>query len=350
MIDYLEGYVLLAYRNHIVYLDVSKHVEESGQPDSSKVTEVKLEDSNLAFVDMDKSYKIVALQHMGLGEMTSLVLEHLKTRQIKFLRVDQPKAIDGTPSQKELRLVQLGQLNPSHLQPSPLLKYRTVAKIDKKTGNRYQASLVVRENGAFEVYSDFSLVNEYFNPQLQCVDIETDFDQFYLKFVKNVSEITDTSRVSNLEIEVRAVRHIWRNRISFSTMRPIKQIEKWNRVTHKRISRFFRLYTQILNFNMYMLVSHRNMISIYDMTQNSETGENTERHSTESSNGGWIKTFTFAKTAEAGEGGEASKEHIRKMFIKKRTKEERLAALQAKREKHKNETRNTFWLSSYNKY
>ena len=115
MIDYLEGYILLAYRNHIVYLDVSKHVEESGQPDSSKVTEVKLEDSNLAFVDMDKSYKIVALQHMGLGEMTSLVLEHLKTRQIKFLRVDQPKAIDGTPSQKELRLVQLGQLNPSHL-------------------------------------------------------------------------------------------------------------------------------------------------------------------------------------------------------------------------------------------
>ena len=29
MIDYLEGYILLSYRNHIVYLDVNKHVSES---------------------------------------------------------------------------------------------------------------------------------------------------------------------------------------------------------------------------------------------------------------------------------------------------------------------------------
>ena len=44
--------------------------------------------------------------------------------------------------------------------------------------------LVLRENGRFEVYSDFILVNQYFNPSLQCVDMETDFDQFYLKFVQ----------------------------------------------------------------------------------------------------------------------------------------------------------------------
>ena len=37
-------------------------------------------------------------------------------------------------------------------------------------------SVVVRENGAFEVYQDFSLVNEFFNPELECVDVETDFD------------------------------------------------------------------------------------------------------------------------------------------------------------------------------
>ena len=62
------------------------------------------------------------------------------------------------------------------------------------------------------------------------------------------------------------MRHIWRNRISFSTMRLLDQISKWDWVLHRRISRFCRLYTSILNFNMYMLVSHRNMISIYDMT------------------------------------------------------------------------------------
>lgn len=165
---------------------------------------------------------------MGVGEMTSLVLEHLETRQVRFLRVDTPSEMengDGTTSKKnKLKFVQLGVLNPSYLQTSPLLKYRTVAKVDEASGSRYQVSVVVRENGAFEVYSDFSLVNEFYNPQLECVDVETDFDQFYFKFVKNVGQITETSTVANLDYEIRAVRHLWRNRISFSTMRPVKQL------------------------------------------------------------------------------------------------------------------------------
>ena len=75
-----------------------------------------------------------------------------------------------------MNFVQLGVLNPTYLQESPLLKYRTVAKVDEATGDRYQVSVVIRENGAFEVYQDFSLVNEFFNPELECVDVETDFD------------------------------------------------------------------------------------------------------------------------------------------------------------------------------
>ena len=73
---------------------------------------------------------------------------------------------------------------------------------------------------------------------------------------------------------------------------------------------------------MYMLVSHRNMISIYDMTQNSETAENKN----EKSNGGWIKTLTFAKNPESdnNEEQERNKDHIRQMFIKKRPKAERI--------------------------
>ena len=69
--------------------------------------------------------------------------------------------------------------------PSKLLKLRSVSKVDPKTKKTYQVSVAVRENGRFEVYSDFMLVNEYFDPKLQCVDVETDFNQFYLKFVKN---------------------------------------------------------------------------------------------------------------------------------------------------------------------
>ena len=47
------------------------------------------------------------------------------------------------------------------LETSPLIKHRSVAKKDPKTGKLYTVSIVVRENGRFEVYSDFMLVYEY---------------------------------------------------------------------------------------------------------------------------------------------------------------------------------------------
>ena len=68
---------------------------------------------------------------------------------------------------------------------SPLLKYRSITKHDVKTNKYYQVGLVLRENGKFEVYSDFMLVSERLAPCSQCVDIETDFNQFFLKFVKD---------------------------------------------------------------------------------------------------------------------------------------------------------------------
>ena len=83
-------------------------------------------------------------------------------------------------------------------------------------------SIVVRLNGAFQVYHDFSLVNEFFNPLLQCVDIESDFDQFYFKFVRNVDKVTESTKISRLDLEIRSVRHNWRNRMGFSTMKLIR--------------------------------------------------------------------------------------------------------------------------------
>ena len=60
---------------------------------------------------------------------------------------------------------------------------------------------------------------------------------------------------------------MWRNRISNDTLKLKKDYEKWNFVVHHRIANYFRLYSQVLNFQKYMLVSHRNMISVYDMTK-----------------------------------------------------------------------------------
>ena len=59
--------------------------------------------------------------------------------------------------------------------------------------------IAVRESGRFDVYSDFILVYSFFDPDLQCVDIETDFNMFYLKFVKNSLNIKSQIPLDELE-------------------------------------------------------------------------------------------------------------------------------------------------------
>ena len=61
----------------------------------------------------------------------------------------------------------------------------------------------MRENGRFEVYSDFVLVNEYSNPKLQCVDVETDFEKFVLKFVKDADQVTEKTEYKSLDFQIR---------------------------------------------------------------------------------------------------------------------------------------------------
>lgn len=174
-------------------------------------------------------------------------------------------------------------MNHTKMTISPLIKYRSVCKTNPANGKKFQVALVLRENGRFEVYSDFILVNQYSNPKLQCVDIATDFNQFYLKFVKNSDKVTAETNFCELQYQVRQVRHFWRNRISISTTKVKKNIAKWDLAIHRRIANYFRLYTQILNFNMYMLVSHRNLISIYDMTGTQRDG------------GHWVQTISFSQ-------------------------------------------------------
>ena len=105
------------------------------------------------------------------------------------------------------------------------------------------------------------------------------------------------TKIQDLEYEIRAVPHYWRNRISFSTSQILEKADMWNWIVHKRIARYFRLYTQILNFSVYMLVSHRNMVSIYDMSSHSDQ---------------WIQTLSFDEGM------------VRTMLIKKRPRRSRV--------------------------
>ena len=83
---------------------------------------------------------------------------------------------------------------------SPLLKFRSVAKVDPVTKKHWQVGLVLRENGRFEVYADFILVSMHLESKCQCVDIETDFNQFFLKFVVYPDLVNCTTEPKELEI------------------------------------------------------------------------------------------------------------------------------------------------------
>ena len=213
-------------------------------------------------------------------------------------------------------------VNGTTMTPSRLLKIRQVPKTDPNTNKKYHVSIVVRENGRFEVYSDFMLVNQYYRPNYQCVDVETDFSQFMLRFVKNSNKVSlgTHSKDGNeegkcgLEYEIRRVRHFWRNRISFSTSKVVPDDRKWRSVVQKRICNYFNLYTSILNFSMYMLVAHRNMISIYDMTQGSGPSDASNSTSVRFAEGdaNWRQTVAF----EEG--------NVRQIMIKKKPKRDRV--------------------------
>lgn len=94
---------------------------------------INVEREQLLFFELQPKYKIICIQEIG-NEMSAFVLEDIVSRQIRFLRANFQKK----DNIHKLKLIQLGVfVNATKLQPSKLMKYRAVSKIDKKTGKGY---------------------------------------------------------------------------------------------------------------------------------------------------------------------------------------------------------------------
>ena len=213
------------------------------------------------------------------------MLESRITRQIRYVRVyyEENEDLKDQEYSCRLKLVQLGVMpTKSSKDASPLIKHRSVAKKDPKTGKLYTLGIIVREDGRFEVYSNFTLVYEYYNEKEQCIDVDTDFNKFYLKFVENSDLITEKSKIPSkadtgfpeedeeeaepIKFILRKAAHEWRNRISMSTSKLAQSVNVWNHIIDKRVSSFYKPYQHFLNFANLMLVAHRNMVSVYNMS------------------------------------------------------------------------------------
>ena len=282
MLQIDNNFLLLAWRNDLIVFNLAGHgiVDEFPVDIKANFTEIHLKNEDLQFLKLRHKYKIITLQDIGHDDTcmeTAIVLEERKNRLIRYLKIDYTDRFDpetGEEVGRRMILSQLGvMVTKSKLSASPLWKYRSVSRVDVRSNKSYHVGIVVRLNGRWEVYSDFMLVYDWQDPNVQCVDVETDFNQFYLKFVKNSMDVVknemkgiEKTEESMIEFEVRQVRHYWRNRICFDTTKLKKKQHVWGIILHKRISWYFKLYSQILNYQIFMLISHRDMISVFKMT------------------------------------------------------------------------------------
>ena len=139
MIDLLQGYIMLATQDQIMYFNVNPYgVEDESKakpgPDENLI-EVNISGKEITYLDLHQNYKIICIQEIG-NDLSALVLEDLKTRQIRFLRAFYTELKEeGKGLKRKFKLVQLGVMpNHTSMSVSPLVKYRSVAKEDPVTG------------------------------------------------------------------------------------------------------------------------------------------------------------------------------------------------------------------------
>ena len=210
MMHLVDGVIILAWLNDLIIIDCEDEgILQGDEPEGfgeENFKHIQLVNDSLQFLKLRDEYKIIALQDIGSDSTLTqvcVVLEDLKDRLIRYLKID----YDSGKVEKKRRLLlsQLGvMVTKSKMSPSPLLKYRAIARVDPATNKSFHIGIVVRKNGRWEVYSDFMLVYDWYMPNSQCVDVETDFNLFYLKFCDTEKNpITEATQFSELKFNVR---------------------------------------------------------------------------------------------------------------------------------------------------
>ena len=69
MLAYIKGFIILAYRDQFVYFNVGEiHGVDGGKVNESEFEKcVAIPDSELSYMSLDSSYKIISLQNIGNG-------------------------------------------------------------------------------------------------------------------------------------------------------------------------------------------------------------------------------------------------------------------------------------------
>lgn len=79
MVDYFEGYIVLAYRHLLVTFNIiDKNIDAIEKTD--KMQEITVDESRIDYLNLHSTFKIICLQEIGKANMTSIVIEDMVTR------------------------------------------------------------------------------------------------------------------------------------------------------------------------------------------------------------------------------------------------------------------------------
>ena len=84
MIDYLNGSVVLAYRQHLVHFDVEQHLLPAEDQTHEKIIEIAAQDAKV--VQITEQKRIYCLAEIGPDD-SCVVLEDLTNGSIRFMHL-----------------------------------------------------------------------------------------------------------------------------------------------------------------------------------------------------------------------------------------------------------------------
>lgn len=112
-------------------------------------------------------------------------------------------------------------------------------------------------------------------PKYKFKDIETDNKKFFFtkEFFqekgKGIFRNRDNPKLADDEVFECEI--LWRSRIGLSSSKVQKNsATKDGSVLHRRISSYFRLITDFINYETYCLVAHGKRLSVFDLTNDTE--------------------------------------------------------------------------------
>ena len=131
----------------------------------------------------------------------------------------------------------------------------------------YFVCVILRIDGKLEFYSDFIYTDTYYDATNKCVDIESGDEHFYFKFKKVEESAEDPAEDPKQKFNYSRARMNWKNRLGTTTIKALKanKFESWDSVIHRRFSNYVKLYTDMVMFGTYLIIAHRNLISLYNM-------------------------------------------------------------------------------------